>query len=143
MLKNEVKNLSSYYINDVARMYTTRKNKMRSYLLVFVPYNFYSYSFWSYRTRIRPRIRYDFIRPGRISDPWLCEHLEGRTFETRTPCRISIWNKNWLIFYFRVFTGGEKSNKKHFRIKTIFTLTEPLVKTGGQIDSFEIISDPH
>ena len=45
MLKNEVKNLSSYYINDVARMYTTRKNKMRSYLLVFVPYNFYSYSF--------------------------------------------------------------------------------------------------
>ena len=38
-----------------------------SYLLVFVPYNFYSYSYWSYR--IRPRIRYDLIRPGRISDP--------------------------------------------------------------------------
>ena len=39
-----------------------------SYLLVFVPYNFNSYSYWSYR--IRPRIRYDLIRPGRISDPW-------------------------------------------------------------------------
>ena len=89
-----------------------------SYLLVFVPYNFYSYSYWSYR--IRPRIRYDLIRPGRISDPLFCPRYDfcSRSWSMRMqfffgPC-TSIFHGGGLEKRLEAFTRRNTWVMNHF-----------------------------
>ena len=69
---------------------------------------------------------------------WVC-----RYFKRTTPRRIQIFKKLADIRDLGGFWGEESNKKTRFRKKCFLTLTGPLVKIGGQIDFFEVISDPH
>ena len=60
-----------------------------------------------------------------------------------TPRRIQIFKKLADIRDLGGFWGEESNKKTRFRKKYLLTLTGPLVKIGGQIDFFEVKSDPH